>query len=91
MALSAQVTVPAAGTAVQFADQLIDSGLLIKALPGNTGIMYIGNTGSNVTTTTGMPLSAGNTLTLDHIGNMSELYLNATVSGEGIAWLAMGV
>ena len=89
MAFSAQLTVPTAGTAVNFADQLIVGPATIKALPANTGVMYIG--GPSVTSANGYPLSAGQTLTMDHLGNMTELWVNATVNGEGVAFLAIGL
>ena len=55
--MSGQITVTTAGTEVQGPDISLPNGVYIKALAGNTGVMYVGNNGSGVvSSTTGFQL-----------------------------------
>ncbi|OHD79803.1 MAG: hypothetical protein A3J97_11060 [Spirochaetes bacterium RIFOXYC1_FULL_54_7] len=90
--LSGQVTVSTAGTAVPCTTAGVSGAgsFYIKALPANTGVIYVGTTGgSDVTSSNGYPLSALDAI-LVTVTSLSELYVDATVSGEGIAWFRMG-
>ena len=89
MALSGQTTVTTAGTEVPLnADQPCNA-VIIKALPANTGVMYIGNNSSNaITSTTGYPLSANEYVVIE-TKNLNSWYVDATVNGEGVAWIVM--
>jgi hypothetical protein len=70
--------------------QQVNAALMVKALPANTGVMYIGNNGSGaVGASTGMPLAAGDAVVFDLVGNLSSLMVDASVSGEGVAWLIL--
>ena len=89
MALSGQKVVAAAGTAVQLGTQNVTGALLVKALPGNTGTIYIGNENGDVSGTTGMPLAAGEVVIFDHVGQLSAVYIDSSVNGEGVAWLVL--
>lgn len=92
MALSGQKTVTTAGTAVQLGTALINGPIIIKALDTNSGVVAIGNDGSNdVTVSNGLRLSAKETVELHYINSMSELYLDSAVNGEGVSWLALDV
>ena len=90
MALSGQTTVTTAGTEVLLnADQRCEL-VAIKALPANTGVMYVGNNGSNaVASTTGWPLSVGDSPIVLELKNLNQVYVDATVNGEGVAWIVM--
>lgn len=91
MAISGQRTVTTAGTAVALGTQQISGSLVIKALPANTGVMYVGNDGAgDVTTANGFPLSAGEVVVFDHVANLGDVMVDAAVNGEGVAWLASG-
>lgn len=90
MAFSGQTTVTTAGTEVVLGTQKVGGPLMIKALPGNTGIMYIGNNGSGaVSSTTGMALDAGEVLVLEFVGALSQLMVDSSVNGESVAWLML--
>lgn len=85
MIISGQITVTTAGTAVQGSD--IDCfGVFIKALPTNTGVIYLGNVNGDITTSNGFPLSAGEVIYLE-ITNLSHLWFDASVNSQKIAWL----
>lgn len=56
--------------------------LVIKAMAGNTGKIYLGTSG--VSATTGLELSAGDSLSLDAI-NLSALYFNGGTTADRIA------
>jgi hypothetical protein len=50
----------------------------------------IGNDGaSDVTTANGFQLSAGEIIILDHVADLSNVYVDAAVNGEGVCWLAL--
>jgi len=62
----------------------------IKALVGNTGVMYIGD--STVASTNGFQLAAGAEIFLNDlfwneydIVDLYELYLDSAVNGEGVS------
>lgn len=84
MNLSGQITITTAGTAVQGPN--IDGGnFWIKALPGNTGIIYVGNVDGDVSSSNGFPLSAGEVIYCN-ISGLDALWFDASISGEKVAW-----
>ena len=85
---SGQITVTTAGTEVQGSD-IKAQGFFIKALPTNTGLVYVGNDGAGaVASTTGFSLAAGDTIYWEG-GNLRSLWFDAAVNGEGFCWLAV--
>lgn len=89
-ALSGQRTVAAAGTAVALGNQPIAGPIAIKALAANTGLVFVGNDGaSDVSSANGFQLAAGETIILNHVADLSNLYVDAAVNGEGVCWLAL--
>jgi hypothetical protein len=92
MALSGQKTITAAGTAEALGSQQITGPLLVKALPNNTGLVYVGNDGaSDVSSSNGYPLSASEQLILEHVPNLANVYVDSAVNGEGVAWIALNI
>ena len=92
MALSGQTTVTSAGTEVKLADNQPCKAVLIKAMPSNTsaGIMYVGNDGENaVASTTGYPLQVGDAPVVMEVLNLNQVWVDASVSGEKVAWLLL--
>ncbi len=88
--LSGQTTVTTAGTAVKLAaDQLVNGPVMVKALTTNTGPVYLGNVDGDVSSANGLPLSAGEAQVLTYVGNLSSLWVDSAVNGEGVAWLAL--
>jgi hypothetical protein len=88
--LSGQKTVTAAGTAERISTgQKVNGAVMVKALPGNTGLVYVGNVDGDVDSTNGMPLSAGEALVFNRVGDLAEIWVDAAVNGEGIAWAAL--
>jgi hypothetical protein len=90
MAMSGQTTVTTAGTEVILnADQACNA-VLIKAITANTGIMYVGNDGANaVSSTTGYPLSSGEAPIVLEVKNLNQIYVDASVNGEKVAWIVL--
>lgn len=88
MARSGQITVTTAGTAVQGSD--VPGHLFsLKAHDAATGIIYVGDDGSNdVSATTGYPLEAGESVELE-LANLNQLWFDASVSGEKACWLKL--
>ncbi len=90
--ISGQKIVTAAGTAEALASsRQVSSGVMIKALPTNTGLVYVGQVGGDVSSANGMPLSAGDVVVLINVGNLAEIWVDSAVNGEGVAWLLLDV
>lgn len=89
MSLSGQTTVTTAGTEVALGAQLIGAPLMVKALTTNTGLVYVGESSSGVSSSTGMPLSAGEVVIFDFVGELGSIWVDSAVNGEGVAWLAL--
>ena len=69
----------------------VNGAVQVRALPGNTGTVYLGNSGEDVSPTTGMPLAPGDAVDLVWVGNLGEVWLDAATSGDGVAWLALNI
>lgn len=90
--ISSQKTVAAAGSSEPLGALRIDGPLMVKALDSNTGIVAIGNDGTNsVSLTTGLRLSAGEAALFEFVGSLESLYLDAAVDDEGVAWIALNL
>ena len=82
----AVVNVTTAGTRVRLPDVPCNT-VTITALRDNTGYIYIG--GSDVSLTVyGDDLASKESFTLQ-IANLNQLYIDASVSGEGISYVAV--
>ena len=81
---SGQKTVAAAGTAEVLGSSTATQSIIVKALAGNTGNIYVG--GSGVTSSNGFVLAAGDTVSID-TDNLSDVYIDADNSGEGVSYL----
>ena len=84
---SGQTTVATAGTAVQLGSGSVNGPLTIAALVTNTDIIAVGNVNEDVTVNNGFILSPGDLLTLDWVGNLSHIFIDSAVNGEGVAWI----
>lgn len=78
------------GTATQLPDVPCQYGL-IKAAAANTGIIYIGGSGVTIAngstdTTSGYPLSAGESMTVP-VSNLNVLYDIASTAGDGLSYI----
>jgi hypothetical protein len=92
MSISGQKTVAAAGTEVALGTQVVNGPLMVKALPGNTGAVYLGRGADGaLSSTTGLALSAGEVVVFDWVGSLASLLLDAAVSGEGVSWILLNV
>jgi len=87
-ALSGQITVTTAGTAVQGTDVKVRL-VYINALSGNTGAVYFGNDGAgDVTSANGFELAAGSTVLIScPSGNLNSLWFDAATDGDIFSWL----
>lgn len=82
---NAIVNVTTAGTRVQLtATSTPILSVVIKAKTANTGTIYVGN--SAVSSSNGFVLLAGDTVSIE-IDDLSKIYLDASVNGEGITYL----
>jgi len=86
-AISGQITVTTAGTEVQGTDVLLPNGVYIKALAGNTGVVYVGNDGAAaVSSSTGFQLDASNMI-LVQVLNLNQLWFDAATNGDKFCWI----
>ena len=85
-----QKTAAAAGTAEQLPDLIIPDGfeLVVRALPNNTGDIYLGKTKDKAESATDrLTYSKGNGLTLK-VKNANEVWVDVAVNGEGVDYWA---
>lgn len=59
-------------------------GVLVKAMPGNTGNVFVGLVG--VTTATGFPLDAGESLMVP-VDDANKIYVIGSADNQAIAWV----
>jgi hypothetical protein len=89
---SGQKTVATAGTAERLHNNLdVHRPVMVKALPANIGIMYVGQVDGDVDNSNGMPLSAGDALIFANVDNLNQIWVDASVNGEKVAWLLLTV
>ena len=87
MIRSGQVSVTAAGTAVQVSTDTSKRYWMLRAHPDNSDDIFIGNDGSNdVTSSNGLPLKATDP-PIDFVGRLSDLYVDASSSGDKLCWM----
>lgn len=80
-----KTTVTTAGTEVALgASTTLLSGVHVKALSANTGLVYVG--ANPVTSTTGYQLAAGEEVFIE-IANLATIYVDAAVNGEGVTYI----
>lgn len=81
-----QVTLGVTAPTVSIVDKSVRGlhGVLIKADPGNSGICYIGKSG--VATTTGFPLSAGQSQFFE-LDDVNSIYAIGSASSQKLAWI----
>lgn len=89
MAQSGQKTVTTAGTEVALGTVDIQAPLMVKALTTNTGLVYVGEATGVVSSSTGMPLAAGDVIIFEWVENIKTILVDSAVNGEGVAWLAL--
>ena len=83
---TAQVVVAVVGVRVQLNAGLACVMVSVAAKPANTGNIFLGNVG--VTSANGRILAPGEAIDLA-VDNLSRLYIDAAVAGEGISYLAL--
>jgi len=83
--VSGQETVDAAGTAqVIGASATLVSGVTVKALAGNSGIVYVGN--SAVDSTNGFELSASEAVFIE-TDDVANVWVDAATNDDGISYV----
>lgn len=85
-------TVTTAGTDVALASSVTHAKwVCIQAQTDNTGIIAVGEAGvdATVATGTGVALSAGESFTFP-AGDLSKIYIDSTVNGEGVRYSYYG-
>lgn len=86
-AISGQITVATAGTAVQGSNVALNNGVYIKALKGNTGLVYVGNDGAgDISSANGFQLAQGEGVTIQ-VANLSNLWFDVATNGDKFCWL----
>lgn len=88
-----QKTVTTAGTAEPLvaSSTPITGKVVIRALDGNTGAVYIGDDGVDSTNGYTLEVSGSNRSDAEvefHIKNLNLVYLDVGVNGDGVSWLA---
>ena len=81
---SNKVNVTTAGTRVALGASTAIGGVIVRANLTNTGIIYIGD--STVSSSNGFELDRGSTITYP-IDNLSKVFIDSSVSGEGVSYM----
>lgn len=85
-----RTTVTTAGTRVQLQSASAPvAWVTVIALTSNTGQVNLGDIGvvaATGSTERGIPLLAGDSVTLEHV-DLSKIYIDSRVSGEGVTYL----
>lgn len=80
-----QKTVTTAGTDVVLAgSNALVIGVTVKALAGNTGLIYVGLTG--VTSSTGFELSAGEQIFIP-ITNTNVIFIDSSIDAQSVSFI----
>ena len=80
-----QETVDLAGTAQAIgSSQALLSGITVRALAGNTGLVYVGN--ASVDSTNGHELAAGVSVFIE-VDNVATIYVDAATNDDGVSWV----
>lgn len=82
-----KTTVTTHGTRVVLASAQAITSVTVKALAANTGTIYVG--GVTVASTNGFALAKSESVSMD-ILDLSTLYIDSSVDGEGVTYLAIG-
>ena len=89
---SGQKTVSAAGTAERLHSDLPCNGpLLVKALSGNSGDVYLGNVSGDVSSTNGLVLDAGEEIYFSMVHNLREIWLDVGTNDDGVAFMFLRI
>lgn len=80
-------TVTTAGTDIALATSRTARWVIVQSQTDNTGLIAVGAAGVDATeaTGTGVALAAGESVTLP-IDDLASVYIDATVSGEGVRY-----
>ena len=85
-----RTVVTTAGTAVVLSSTNIENlqWVVIVAETDNTGVITVGGSAvvGALATRKGTPLAAGDSITLP-VNNLSDVYLDTTVNGDGVTYL----
>lgn len=82
---SGQETVAVAGTCVQLSEESLSIlSVTVKALATNGGNIYVGD--ETVDATSGFVLAAGESVSMD-VDDLSDVYIDADVNGEGVSFI----
>ena len=86
-ALSGQITIATAGTAVQGPSSPRGREFILKAHPDNTGVVYVGNDGSgDVTASNGFALDAGDHIRVTVRRSLAELWFDTDNNNDKVTW-----
>lgn len=85
-AISGQITVTTAGTAVQGTASIGAGKFMIRALADNAGLVYVGNDGAgDVTASNGYELSPGDAIPFT--GDLTDLWFDSAENGDALSWI----
>lgn len=88
--ISGQKTVPTPGTALALGSLNCNCAVLVKALNGNTGVVYVGNDGNDdVSSTTGVVLLKNDYVLFNYVGDLEDIYVDVATGNDGVAWILL--
>lgn len=85
--IAGQITVTTPGTSVQGPNTVITNGVMIKALSGNAGKIYVYST-SGDNRLLGYELEKNQPIPL-RISNLNQLWFDSSVGGDKLCWIKL--
>lgn len=90
--MSGQTAVAAAGTPVRLAPNgnTCNGPITVKALPSNTGNMFVGNVNDGLPANNGFMLAKGEAIVINFVNDIGDIWVDCSVAGEKVCWI-MGI
>jgi len=88
MAQSGQITITSAGTAVQGPDE-VGAMFALAAHPDNSGTVWVGNEGGDVSSSNGYPLTTSGPPVVMQIANINQIWADAETDGDIVCWIKL--
>lgn len=84
-----QKTITTAGSRVALGTDTVNGPILIKAMSTNSGLVYVGD--STVSSSNGYELSAGDVVTIDMVGDLDNIWLDASANTQKVCYIVCGI
>ena len=86
--MSGSITISGSSAAVPLGTGTCQKAIWIHASASNGGVIYIGNDGNDtVSATTGFSMDAGDTIVLDYVKKLEQVYVHASAGSQVVSYI----